>query len=58
MKEFDDWVGMAHRAKRKSWYEEMEDDDIYFNEEFRDELVDDDEMSAAEAGFLRGCEDA
>jgi len=40
---------MKHiRRHRREWPE-----DIY-NEEFREELLDDDEISAEEAGFMRG----
>ena len=58
MKQHDEWADEGHKARRKTWYDEMEEEDMYFNEDLRDELVEDDEISAAEAGFLEGYEDA
>jgi len=57
MKANENWHEPS-KGKRKTWDEQMEDDDIYFNDEYRDLLLDDDEISAAEAGFLEGYESA
>jgi hypothetical protein len=58
MKANENWHETSNKAKKRVWDEEMENDDIYFNEEYRDSLLDDDEISAAEAGFLEGYESA
>ena len=57
MKANENWHEPS-KGKGKTWDEQMEDDDIYFNDEYRDLLLDDDEISAAEAGFLEGYESA
>jgi len=61
MKANENWheQEQGRKAKKRSWNGEMEDDDdIYFSDEYRDSLLDDDEISAAEAGFLEGYESA
>ena len=43
--------------KRKEFLEELEQEEDIYESEFREQMVDDDEISDVEEGFMQGYED-